>query len=71
MTTTETIEARVGARLLALREKKKLTQPEVAVGAGVGYRSFCDWEGGKRLPSTRNLSKLAAFFKTSPAALLK
>lgn len=67
----ETLEARAGARLLAMRDKRKLTQPEVAVGGGFSLRAYCDWEAGKRLPSGRNLNKLADFFKTTPAALLR
>lgn len=69
--TAETIEAHLGAKLKKLREKKKLTLPEMAQASGVGERTISDYEAGLRVPGGRNLTKLAEFFKTSPGALLK
>lgn len=62
---------RVGDRLRRLREKKGLTQPEAAIGAGVGNRSIWRWENGEQLPGGRNLEKLAAFYDTTAAAILR
>lgn len=64
-------EEKVGAKLAALRERKGMTQPEAAKGAGVGYRSITRWEAGRQLPSSRNLQKLAAFYSTTPDKILK
>lgn len=71
MDTEKTLIDRVGERLVALRTKKGLTQPEAAAGAGVGNRSLWRWENAEQLPGGRNLEKLAAFYGTTAAALLK
>lgn len=66
----EQVEAnRLRERLLKLRGKK--TQLEVAVGAKVGYKTYCTWENAKRLPTSRSLSKLAEFFGVSKSSLLR
>ena len=67
----QTLEQKVGAKLVALREKAKLLQTDVAAGSGCGYRSICRWELGEGLPSSRNLQKLAAFFETTPDRILR
>jgi len=69
--TQDTLEGRLGAKLHGLREKKKLTLPELAKASGVGERTISDYEAGLRMPGGRNLAKLAEFFKTTPAALLR
>ncbi len=66
-----TLAQQVGAKLKALREKKELNVVDAAKGVGVGFRSLYDWESGTRSPSTRNLEKLAAFYGTTAAKLLK
>lgn len=61
----------LGKKLKALRDIKKLSLPELAEVSGVGERTLSDYEAGLRMPGGRNLAKLAAFFKTTPAALLR
>jgi transcriptional regulator with XRE-family HTH domain len=63
--------AALGARLKALREKKNLALPALAEASGVGERTLSDYEAGLRMPGGRNLAKLAIFFKTTAAALLR
>lgn len=67
----ETPYAHLGAKLRGLREKKKLTLPEMAKASGVGERTISDYEAGLRMPGGTNLTRLTEFFKMTPAALLK
>ncbi len=53
------------------RLRGKRGQMEVAIGAKVGYRTYTTWENQERLPSSRSLGKLAAYFKVSKADLLQ
>lgn len=66
-----TLEQRVAANLRALRETRKLTQPEAAKGIGAGMRTLCTWEAGERLPSGRNLGKLLTFYKVTSDEIFK
>lgn len=63
--------AHLGAKLRSLRDKKKMTLPEMAEASGVGERTISDYEKGLRMPGGTNLTRLVEFFKTTPAALLK
>lgn len=56
-------------KLNAMRAAKKLTQPDAAKGAKVGFRSYCRWEAGEQIPSGRNLAKLAEFYGTTVTGL--
>lgn len=67
----KTEEQIFGERLLALRTKKGLTQPEAAEGCGCGARSLWRWENGEKMPSAKNLKKLVNFYGTTKGALLK
>jgi len=67
----ESLEQKVGAKLVALRSKKKLTQPELAKASGVSARAIWSYENGKQLPSVRNLEKLATFFGVTASSVLK
>jgi transcriptional regulator with XRE-family HTH domain len=66
-----TLEATLAQKLRVLRDKKGLTQYQVVQGSGVSQRAYADFEGAKRLPSGRLLSKLAGFFGTTPDKLLR
>ena len=67
----ETLEVRLGVKLKAMREKKKMTLPEMAQASGVGERTISRYEAGLALPGGTNLAKLATFFNKTPGALLK
>ena len=53
-------------RIRELRERRHLTQPEVADAVGVSLRGYQLWEAGDSDPGPRNLKALAAFFEVSP-----
>ena len=46
----------------ALREKKRLTQHDLARELGVDVNTLWRWENGQRVPSHKNALKLAGFF---------
>ncbi len=53
---------RFGLQLLALREKTRLTQIEVAGLVGVTERALQNWESGSGYPTARNLKKLIEIY---------
>lgn len=66
----------LAARLLAERikrghgEARRFPQPEMARELGVSGRAYQGWEGEERLPSWRNLEKMADHFGTTTEDLL-
>lgn len=52
-------------RLKELRQKKGLTQQEIADLVHVNRVTYTNWEKGKREPSFENLVKLADLFEVS------
>lgn len=49
----------VGKNIRAIREKKKITQKELAEKMGVSRQAICMWETGKRELSLTTLNKLS------------
>ena len=52
----------VGLRLYNLRISRNETQDEVAEGANIGQSTLVRYESGQRLPTLKNIQKLAAHF---------
>jgi len=61
---------RLGARLKALRNTKKLTQEQVAVSLGTNRLAIGAIERGERKVYTEELVKLAKLFITTPDAIM-
>lgn len=53
-----------------LREKLKLDQKALAATMGVTQPTISDWETGRKVPSMKNVTKLAHYFNTSTDFLL-
>jgi transcriptional regulator with XRE-family HTH domain len=66
-----TYEQQVGLKLKALRDKRKLTQYQVADGADVARRAYVAWEHGENLPSGNSQKKLAEFYGITVDRLIK
>ncbi|MBM7855879.1 transcriptional regulator with XRE-family HTH domain [Desulfohalotomaculum tongense] len=60
-----------GSRLRQLREKRKLTQSDLAKLCGLGESTISFYESGKREPSYKTLLCLAEKLNTTPNYLLK
>ena len=52
----------ISEKLKALREKKKLTQTEVAKELGISPRSYSRWENGVNKPGEAAIQKLSDFY---------
>ena len=52
-------------RLKQLRQKKGLTQQEIAELLGVKRNTYSDWENGKTEPNFEMILKLADLFEVS------
>ena len=53
------------------REKRGLSQKQVAITLGVSAPAVSDWESGKKTPSSENLLKLSALLDVSIDYLLE
>jgi len=60
----------LGSRLKELRNKKKLTQKQLAEKINVTHVSISGYESGNRSPDTDTLQRLADFFEVSTDYLL-
>lgn len=60
----------VSDRIRLLRERRGLTQSELAKQLGITRSSVNAWEQGISVPSTQNIVELAAIFKISTDYLL-
>lgn len=60
----------LGNRLRKLREKKNLTQSEVAKINGISLRSYSKYECGRALVGVKTLFKLARFYGVTVSFLL-
>ena len=60
----------LGNRLRKLREKKNLTQSEVAKMNGISLRSYSKYECGRALVGVKTLFKLARFYGVTVSFLL-
>lgn len=58
-------------KIRELRERKKMTQDEVARQVGVGRSTVAKWESGENLPRARQLISLASLFNVKVDALLR
>lgn len=56
--------------LKELRDNKKLTKKQVAMGVGISERAYIAYEYGERDVSTETLSKLADFYGVTTDYLL-
>jgi transcriptional regulator with XRE-family HTH domain len=54
---------------MAVRERRDVTQRDVAVGVGVSGAAVSQWEAGQRVPKEEDVRKLAAYFGVTPAYL--
>jgi transcriptional regulator with XRE-family HTH domain len=59
----------IGSTLRKLRNKKKLSQTEVADFLKVSQATYCTWEAEKTNPSAEHLPLLAEIFEVSIPAL--
>lgn len=50
-------------KLARLRNKKGLTQNELAVLLGTNQKNITAWESGKRTPRTKMMQKIEDYFK--------
>lgn len=64
------VSKKIGANLRRLREKKGVTQEELALSAGLNRAYIGYIERGERNPSTETLVKIAKALKVSPKDLL-
>ncbi len=55
----------IGTHIRELREKKRLTQPELAEEINIKRPSITAYEGGNQLPPVDTLVKIADFFNVS------
>lgn len=62
-------EMLIGAKLRKLRQRRGLTQKELAKAAGVGESALRSYELGDRRPKPRQLQKIALALKVRPEAL--
>lgn len=58
-------KTRFSHRLQLLRERKGLTQAQVAAYLGCSQQSVSSWESGELEPSLSNIQKLTEFYKIS------
>ena len=59
------IKETIGTRIRELREKKRLTQPELAEKINIKRPSITAYESGNQLPPVDTLMKIADFFNVS------
>jgi transcriptional regulator with XRE-family HTH domain len=62
---------KIGMRIKALREKRKLSQEELAGRAGLSRGYLARLETGRHEPTLTTLGKLAKALKVKTAELLK
>lgn len=65
----------IGANLLAMRTKMKMTQRDVVkkaakLGHKISERGYCNWELGTGMPTGTSMAKLSAIFGCSIADLM-
>lgn len=57
-------------RIKELREQKSIGQKVLAIDIGVSQPTICDWESGRKTPSSKSAAKLADYFGVSLDYLL-
>lgn len=58
------------ARYVALRDKRGLTDADIAKETGIPQSTFSDWKSGKSIPKLPKLIKIAEVFNTSIEELI-
>ncbi len=61
---------KIGEKIRLLRKEKGLTQEKLAEMAKIDPKSIIDIENGKRNPTLKTITKIAAALKTSISNLL-
>jgi transcriptional regulator with XRE-family HTH domain len=64
------VDVAIGARIRARREELRITQAQLAAGAGVTFQQIQKYERGVNRVSAARLLQIAAVLKTTGAALL-
>lgn len=59
------VSKKIGQRIKSIREKKGITQEELALNAGLNRAYIGYIERGERNPSTETISKIARALKVS------
>lgn len=70
MTKVTAVSKKIGQSLRRIREKKDITQEQLALDAGLNRAYIGYIERGERNPSTDTLVKIAKALKVSPKDLL-
>jgi len=68
---TQSINRRIGARLLRFRESARLTQVELAGALGITARTFQNYERGEREISTAVVGRLYRLYGLDPVWLIE
>ena len=65
-------QAQIARRMLEARQRRKLSQVQVAELSGIsgGSCAISHWESGRRTPSLENFTKLCIALRISPAITL-
>lgn len=64
------VDVAIGARIRTRREELRITQAQLAAGAGVTFQQIQKYERGVNRVSAARLLQIAAVLKTTGAALL-
>jgi len=64
------LQSILGERIAELRNRRGLTQTQLAEKIGMSHSTVASWEKGKRDPGTSMIAKLAVFFGVSTDYLL-
>ncbi len=64
------VDVKIGARIRTRREELRITQAQLAAGAGVTFQQIQKYERGVNRVSAARLLQIAAVLKSTGAALL-
>ena len=67
---TDPVDIAIGARIRTRREELRITQAQLAAGAGVTFQQIQKYERGVNRVSAARLLQIAAVLKSTGAALL-
>ena len=70
MVKVSAVSKKIGKRVRQIRERKEITQEELALSAGLNRAYIGYIERGERNPSTETLVKIAKALKIHPSELL-
>lgn len=60
----------MGAKIRQLRERRGMTQKQLADALGLSQVAICLWETGENVPTIQNLYRLADILGCEPGELL-